>query len=231
MRGAGLGTTIDGTWSEMIIAPDQSLGLLPDDICMELGACFFSPCTAAWIALHELARVSAGERLLIAGATGAVGSIAAQIAVQAGAKVFGVFDEVAKASDLPSAVVPVSLNEAADCHCDVLLDTIAGRNLARRLSVLRSGGRAVLVGHAAGAVSEVNVAELIQTDVTVLPLNMIRREASARAVAPTLLKLLAQGRLELSFKAFPLAAAADALQHLQERGRRARIVLLPDQQQ
>jgi len=67
LRGAGLGTAADGTWRETISAPDAALGLLPEAISMPLGAAFFSPCTAAWVALFEVGAVKAGERVLGAG--------------------------------------------------------------------------------------------------------------------------------------------------------------------
>ena len=57
LRGAGLGITRDGTWREVIEAPDHALGALPDDVPFELGSAFFSPCTSAWVALHDVARV------------------------------------------------------------------------------------------------------------------------------------------------------------------------------
>ncbi len=76
LRGAGLGTRRDGTWRELVVAPDEALGVLPDSVPMALGSAFFSPCTSAWVALHEVGRVRGGETVLITGATGAVGSIA-----------------------------------------------------------------------------------------------------------------------------------------------------------
>ena len=75
MRGAGLGIARDGTWRELIEVPDEALGELPDAVSFALGSAFFSPCTSAWVALHEVARLQAGERVLVSGASGAVGSI------------------------------------------------------------------------------------------------------------------------------------------------------------
>ena len=51
---------------------------------MPLGAAFFSPCTAAWVALFGVGALQAGERVLVSGASGAVGSIAVQLARAAG---------------------------------------------------------------------------------------------------------------------------------------------------
>ena len=133
LRGAGLGTTEDGTWRETISAPDAAIGLLPDAIAMELGAAFFSPCTAAWVALFGVGALQAGERVLVSGATGAVGSIAVQLARAAGARV-AVADE--RTTSAPGF--------------DLLIDSVGGPPLAGLVARVVPGGRAVLVGYTAG---------------------------------------------------------------------------------
>ncbi|MGZ5748298.1 MAG: zinc-binding alcohol dehydrogenase family protein, partial [Caldimonas sp.] len=90
------------------------------------------------------------------------------------------------------------------------------------------GGRAVLVGYTAGRRVELDLAELMQRDVRLLPLNMLRREAEARAAAPELLARLADGRLHLSLRLFALAQAAEAMAWIAERGHRGRAVLTAD---
>lgn len=222
LRGAGLGTGEDGTWRETISAPDAALGLLPDAIAMPLGAAFFSPCTAAWSALFGAGALQPGERVLVSGATGAVGSIALELARQTGA-------HVAAADDV--ANVDGDAKGVPDCDApgfDLLVDTIGGAGLAARLARLVPGGRAVLVGYTAGRRVELDLAELMQRDLRLLPLNMLRRAAEARAAAPELLARLADGRLRLALRTFPLAQAAEAMAWIAERGHRARAVLTSD---
>jgi NADPH2:quinone reductase len=211
LRGAGLGTAEDGTWRETISAPDAALGLLPEAISMPLGAAFFSPCTAAWVALFEVGALKAGERVLVSGASGAVGGIAVQLARGAGAQV-----GIAGEDD----------GDSADPF-DLLIDAVGGPPLAGHLARLVPGGRAVLVGYTAGRRVDLDLAELMQRDLRLLPLNMLRREAEARAAAPELLARLADGRLELALRTFPLAQAAEALAWIAERGHRGRAVLVP----
>ena len=211
LRGAGLGTVEDGTWRETISAPDAAIGLLPDAISMELGAAFFSPCTAAWVALFEVGSLQAGERVLISGASGAVGGVAAQLARDAGAHV-GLAGE-----DDGDPAAPF----------DLLIDAVGGPPLASLLARLVPGGRAVLVGYTAGRTVELDLAELMQRDLRLLPLNMLRREAAARAAAPELLARLGDGRLELPLRTFPLDRAAEAMAWIAERGHRGRAVLVP----
>jgi NADPH2:quinone reductase len=211
LRGSGLGTLFDGTWCELIDAPDEALGLLPDALPMTLGAAFFSPTTSAWVALHDVAKLQAGEQVLVTGASGAVGSLVTQLARDAGC-----------------TVTPVDPNTApAAASADLLIDTVGGNVLAASLPAVRPGGRAVLIGYTAGPTLQLDIAHFLQRDVALLPLNMFRREAAGRAAAPELLARLANGRLHLDVQAFALADAAKALDWIAQRGHRGRAVLVP----
>ena len=212
LRGSGLGTLFDGTWCEQIDAPDEALGLLPDAVPMALGAAFFSPTTSAWVALHEVAKLQAGEQVLVTGASGAVGSLVMQLARDAGCTVTAVNPDAAP----PSAA-----------SADLLIDTVGGDVLAKVLPSVRPGGRAVLVGYTAGPTLQLDIAHFLQRDVALLPLNMIRREAAGRAAAPELLARLADGRLHLDVQPFAFADAARALEWIAQRGHRGRAVLVP----
>jgi len=212
LRGSGLGTLFDGTWCEQIDAPDEALGLLPDDVPMTLGAAFFSPTTSAWVALHEVAKLKAGEQVLVTGASGAVGSLVMQLARDAGCA---------------AVAVAADAEPPAAASADLLIDTVGGGVLARTLPAVRPGGRAVLVGYTAGPTLSLDIAHFLQRDVALLPLNMFRREAQGRAAAPELLARLADGRLSLDVRPFALADAAAALDWIAQRGHRGRAVLVP----
>lgn len=212
LRGSGLGTLFDGTWCEQIDAPDEALGLLPDDVPMTLGAAFFSPTTSAWVALHEVAKLQAGEQVLVTGASGAVGSLVMQLARDAGCA---------------AVAVAADAEPPAPASADLLIDTVGGDVLARTLPAVRPGGRAVLVGYTAGPTLSLDIAHFLQRDVALLPLNMFRREAQGRAAVPELLARLADGRLKLEVRPFALADAAAALDWIAQRGHRGRAVLVP----
>ncbi|ATA56155.1 alcohol dehydrogenase [Variovorax boronicumulans] len=215
LRGSGLGTLFDGTWCELIDAPDDALGVLPDAVPMALGAAFFSPMTSAWVALHDVARLQSGEQVLVTGASGAVGSLVMQLARDAGCTATPV-DPKAGSPEVASA--------------DLLIDTVGGDVLAAALPAVRPGGRAVLIGYTAGPTLQLDIAHFLQRDVALLPLNMFRREAAGRAAAPELLARLADGRLHLDVQPFALADAALALDWIARRGHgghRGRAVLVP----
>jgi len=233
VRGCGLGMLSNGTWCELIDAPDEALGLLPDNVSMSLGSAFFSPCTSAWIALHDVARLKSGEHLLVTGATGAVGALTVQLALELGAKVTAVVSSESATQPEGVACVVIDAATPADFEAlavDALIDTVGGPLLASALAGVAAGGRAVLVGYTSGNELTSDLPYFLQRDVSLLPLNMFRREAAGRTQAPALLARLGDGRLRLDVKAFSLSDAAQALEWITLRGHRGRAVLVPDRQ-
>lgn len=229
-RGGGLGTRRDGSWCERCVVPDAILGVLPDDVPFDAGATFFSPCTSAWVALHEVGRVRTGERVLVTGATGAVGSVACQLARAAGAEPIAVVGRTARLAQLGdgmrAAVVDRDDPRAPDgLQADLLIDTVGGATLAALLPALVVGGRAVLVGYLGGSRLVLDLTQFIQRDVSLLPLNMLTREAAGRAAAPGLLERIAEGALRVERRAFDFARAGEALEWLATPDHRGRAVL------
>ena len=111
-----------------------------------------------WYALHHLARLSRGERLLIHSAAGGVGLAAIQMANAVGAEIFATVGTPQKREFLQSLGVEHILNsrslEFADEvmkltggeGVDVVLNSLAGEAIPKGLSILRPLGRFVELG-------------------------------------------------------------------------------------
>ena len=189
-------------------------------------ACFFDPCTAAWSAVHDVGGLLAGEIVLVGGTAGAVGSVAAQLALLAGAgRVYG--DVSARhAGDLPEGVTQVVAGEApagTGIRVDLLIDTAGGDRLPQSLDMVRPGGRAVVLGYTAGTRLCLDLPNWILADCALLPLNMLRREQDERKAAAITAGLLARGRLTLPVRSYPrneLRRALDDLENGRVRGGR-----------
>lgn len=233
IRGGGVGFTRSGCWAERVAAPDEAVHVLGVDVAPELAATFFVPSSTAHLAVHRIGGLAAGERVAVRGAAGAVGTVAVQLALAAGAaEVLALVRTRAQADAVPAGargvVAPdaATLAELAGAHVDLLVDTVGGLDLAAIVPAMKPGGRIALVGYLAGVVVELTITALIGQDVRLLPVNGLRNEAHTfETVAPQLLREFAAGRLTLPVRTHPLERLDDALEDVR-RGGGGRVALI-----
>src|SRR3954454_3190539 len=79
----------DGTLAEYVAVEARNLVPLPGDVDFTAGAALAMPGLTAWQGLFEHGRLRAGQSVLVHGAAGVVGSMATQLAREAGAYVIG----------------------------------------------------------------------------------------------------------------------------------------------
>src|SRR5256714_2181245 len=89
----------DGTLAEYAAVEARNLAPLPGDVDFTVGASLPISCLTAWQGLFQHGRLQAGQSVLAHGAAGAVGSIVAQLAREAGAYVI----PTARTADRPAA--------------------------------------------------------------------------------------------------------------------------------
>ncbi|QUH02035.1 zinc-binding dehydrogenase [Saccharopolyspora erythraea] len=234
LRGGGLGMLRDGTWTERVSVSPKALTRLNTPLPPEVAATFFVPATTAHVVLHDVARLEAGEEVIVVGAAGAVGSMVAQQAMAAGATVIGVVgreDQLADVPDGAEAVAttsPDAVTRLAEARsASLLVDTLGGEDLVGRTRWVSQGGRAVVIGYVAGTGVSIDLPSWLLDDVALLPVNMIRREHRAREVAGELVEKLSAGELHVAVQQFDLADAAAALDELRAGRLRGRAVVTP----
>ena len=110
----GIGT---GTFAEYAVAKEGKLAAKPATLTHEQAATVPVSAITALQAVTDLAEVQAGQRVLVTGASGGVGSYAVQIAVAAGAEVTGVAS-AAKADLVRSLGATHVLDYASDDFAD-----------------------------------------------------------------------------------------------------------------
>ncbi len=159
------GTVFGGAWAEVVCAPAPAV--CPVAVDADAGEAAALPVTfaTAVYALHERARLRAGERVFVLGAAGGVGLAAVQSAKALGAWVVGGATGAAKCAAAREAGADEMVDMAApdwaaqvkalsDGGVDVVLDPVGGRATDPAFRTLRWGGRHLVVGFAEGAIAE-----------------------------------------------------------------------------
>ena len=215
----GIGT---GTFAEYAIAKEGKLAGKPATLTHEQAATVPVSAITALQAVTDLADVRPGQRVLVTGASGGVGSYAVQIAVAAGAEVTGVAS-AAKADLVRSLGATHVLDYASDDFAavpdryDVIIDIAGNAPLTRLRRALTPTGTAVLVGgEDAGRITGMSrqLRALVVSLFVRQRLTMRVPKESARDLE-RLSALIEAGQVAPSVGAtYPLADAADAMREL-----------------
>jgi len=141
------GVTRNGTYAEYAVVPATDVAVKPSSLDDVNAAALPHATLTAWMALIEIANLSAGQTVLIHGAAGGVGHIAVQLAKWRGAKVIGTASsnldflrELNVDQAVNYATTPFESANGYAGHVDVVLDTIGGDTQERSWKVLKSGG-------------------------------------------------------------------------------------------
>ena len=180
--------------------------------------------------LHR-ARVSSGETVLVAGASGGVGSATVQLAKRRGAKVIAITSP-SKVDDLKALGADQVLSRGADLvdvlgdeSVDVVVDNVAGDQFPQMLKILKRGGRLVSSGAIAGPIVALDMRDMYLKDIT-----LIGSTAWDEPVFPNLVGYIERGEIRpLLAKTFPLKDIAQAQAEFLEKKHLGNFVLIPPQ--
>src|SRR3954470_6246808 len=139
----------NGTLAEYVAIEARNLAPLPAGVDHAVAAGAVISGLTAWQALFDHAHLVAGQTVLIHGAAGGVGSIAGQLARQAGSRVVGTGRAAHEDRALALGVeefVDLETDRLEDVgEADVVLDVIGGEILQRSVALVRAGGTLVTI--------------------------------------------------------------------------------------
>ncbi|ORA28316.1 NADP-dependent oxidoreductase [Mycobacterium aquaticum] len=139
----------NGTLAEYVAVEARNLAPLSAGIDHTVAAALPISGLTAWQGLFEHARVEAGQTVLIHGAAGAVGSIAVQLAHDAGVQVIGTGRAEQRDAVLglgADAFLDLAADRLEDAgEVDVVFDVIGGEILDRSAELVRAGGTLVTI--------------------------------------------------------------------------------------
>jgi NADPH2:quinone reductase len=232
--------TAMGGMAEVAVAPAFMTFPLPDELDFAQGAALILNYHTAYFALKLRGRLALGERVLVHGAAGGVGTATLQVAKGLGASTVAVVssdekekvareagaDEVVR-SDGPWREQVVELTGGG---VDVVLDPVGGDRFTDSLRSLREDGRVVVVGFTGGEIPQVKVNRLLLRNTEVVGAGWggyaMSRPPLNREIADELNRMIAEGVVRPIIGArFPLAQGADAMKLIDERQATGKVVL------
>ena len=226
------GSCLVGAFAEQVVVPASGLTKVPDGISTDVAAGFGVAHRTAYHSLRSIARLSAGEELVVLGAGGGVGLAAVQLGLLMGATVTAVAStpeklaaaEACGASRLiehRGADLRTVLKDRLPGGSDVVIDPVGGALSEPALRSLRRDGRFVVVGFASGEIPKIPLNLVLLKGIEIVgfefrgwagakPAEMARNDAE-------LMALLAEGKVAPYVGArYGFEDVADSIRHVAE---------------
>jgi NADPH:quinone reductase-like Zn-dependent oxidoreductase len=141
--------TRDGTLAEYVAVEARNLAPLPGDVDFTVGAALVMSGLTAWQGLFEHGHLQTGQSVLVHGAAGVVGSMATQLACEAGAYVIGAGRAGGRQNALDFGAQEYLDLETGALEAvgkvDLVFDVLGGDTAKRSAGVIRAGGTLVTI--------------------------------------------------------------------------------------
>lgn len=229
--------SISGTYAEYSLCEEAHLGHLPDSLSFEQGAGIWTPYATAYRALFQKAKLSAGETVVIHGASGGVGLAALQWANDAGATVIGTASS-SEGQDLIRENGAAAVFDHSDPEhfgrikeftggADVIIEMLANVNLERDFEMLAMFGRIVVVGSRGSLEFTPRLA--MTKDASIFGMSLFNApQSELNDIHAAIAAAASKGSLDpIVTRRFPLADAARAHHDVIEQKGNGKIVLIP----
>lgn len=227
-----------GGFAQLAVAKQQNVYVIPSNIQSNEGACLIETFATALHALKDRALLTAGERLLVLGASGGTGLAALQLGQLFGAKVVAVVSSQEKAQflqDFGISEVLLADDQLKDKlkhmgGVDVIFDPVGGSLTETAFRAINPNGRHLVVGFASGQIPAIPFNLPLLKSAAIVGVfwgSFWRQEPAAnRRNVQLLIKWLADEKIRVSVtKEYQLSEANQALQALTDRKSIGKIVL------
>ena len=231
-----LGEHVNGGYAEQVAAPARNAVVMPDSITFEQGAAASLVMVTAWHSLIRKGRLRAGESVLVVGAGGGVNSVSIQIAKLAGAKVYVVASNAAKAARAKEMGADVCIDRAQTPDwaralygmtnkrgVDVVVDNVGAATWMSSIRALAKGGRMLVVGNTSGPKFEMDSRFIFAKHISIIGSTMGSQQDYRDVMG-----LVFEGKLKAPIeRVLPLSEAREAQRLLAEGDVFGKLVLAP----
>lgn len=217
-----------GGYAELCVAPIVQTLPVPEGLTDVEAASLPETVFTVWQNVFDIAKLKAGEWLLVQGGSSGIGVTAIQFAKALGAKVI----VTAGSDDKCAACVALGADHAINYKTqdfvdevarltgkrgvDVILDMVAGDYVAREVKCLADDGRLAIIAVQGGTKSELDSGAVLRKRLAITGSTLRARSVAykgtlARALRETVWPLIEAGRFKpVIHKVFPAAQAAEA---------------------
>jgi NADPH:quinone reductase-like Zn-dependent oxidoreductase len=212
-----------GGHAELVAVAAEHVLAVPDALTWEQAGGFVETFATAHDALFTQAELQPGERLLVNGAAGGVGTSAVQLGVAVGADVTGTVRHHA------AEVEALGASTHVEGKFDVILELVGGENLATNLERLAPRGRIAVIGVGAGATQAVSFHRLMAARGRIHGSTLRSRSRAEKAEVISRLRdeVLPLGVTVPVEETFPLERAQDAYARFVAGKKFGKIVICP----
>jgi NADPH2:quinone reductase len=222
-----------GGQAELAVLHERAAMPVPDVVDWPQAGGLAEVFVTAHDAIFGQAGLRPGERLLVHGGAGGVGTAAVQLGQAAGARVTATVRNEALRPEVTKLGAETIAPDGFEEHgpFDVVLELIGAPNMARNLKALATGGRIVVIGVGAGFKAEVNLLAVMGKRATIGGSTLRARPLEQKAIAmrrveAEVLPLFESGALTVPVAAtFPLAEAEAAYERFTAGGKLGKVVL------
>jgi len=212
-----------GGHAELAVARAEHVIPVPEELSWEEAGGFMETFATAHDALFTQALLRSGERLLVNGAAGGVGTAAVQLGVAVGARVS------ANARHHHAELEALGADLDLGGRFDVILELVGGENLTTNLERLAPMGRIVVIGVGAGAKAEIDFRLLMGTRGRISASHLRARSDAEKAdVVRRLSTFMGAHSFRVPVdETFPLDRVQDAYERFAAGGKFGKIVVCP----
>ncbi len=229
-----------GGHAERVVVAADLLIPVPAEVLWAQAGAFSEIFSTAWDALVTQAQVGVGDRVLITGAAGGVGTAMLQIASATGADVVAsvrrreLHGKVRNLVPDQKHLIVVTPDEEADADAfDVIVELVGGADCLQRVSRLSTGGRLLVVGVQAGAAASLPLFELMLARAQLIGTTIRGRSHAEKAalsqnIRMKVVPLLTDNRIQVPIETeYRLDKYSDAYGRLAAPGKFGKVVLMP----
>jgi NADPH:quinone reductase len=226
-----------GGQAELIVVHERHAMPVPEELDWTAAGGVPEVFTTAHDAVFTQAGLTAGERLLVHGAAGGVGTAAVQLGQMAGARVTGTVRDEHAREQIRALGVNAIAPDGFGAHgpFDVVLELVGAPNFNADLDALATGGRICIIGVGAGAKVDTFDLRKLMTKrgrihgSTLRARSLEEKAICARRVEQQVLPGFASGDLSVPVTAsFPLGRCADAYERFEQGSKLGKIIITFD---